>query len=209
MYTFRVLQILIFLIPGFISAKILDTLIVRKEGNEFEKIVEALIFSMLIYTIYSVVSGKGSIIINQDEANITYSFESRSFLWLGLFSISIPLLLGLFITNDWHMKLARKLKISKKTARKSTWWDVFSDKNNHYVIINFVDKRRLFGWPEYYSNHPDNKYIYLKNPAWIKFKDEEEGEFVYLKIDGILITPDQKIESIEFIENMSNGAANG
>ena len=53
MYTFQALQILIFLIPGFISATILNVLIVRKEKREFGKIVEALIFSMVIYTIYS------------------------------------------------------------------------------------------------------------------------------------------------------------
>ena len=65
MYTFQALQILIFLIPGFISATILNVLIVRKERKEFGKIVEALIFSMFIYTIYSFIFGKAPIALNQ------------------------------------------------------------------------------------------------------------------------------------------------
>ena len=51
MYSFQALQILIFLIPGFISAVILDTLVVRIEKKELGKIIEALIFSMIIYTL--------------------------------------------------------------------------------------------------------------------------------------------------------------
>jgi len=59
--SFQTLQVLIFLIPGFIAQKIVDTLVVRKEKKEFGKVVEALIFSMIIYTIYSFESAKGQV----------------------------------------------------------------------------------------------------------------------------------------------------
>ena len=64
MYTFKALQILIFLIPGFISTAMLSVLIVRKEQKELGKIVEALIFSLLIYTIYSFVGSFVNILDN-------------------------------------------------------------------------------------------------------------------------------------------------
>ena len=41
----------------------------------------------------------------------------------------------------------------------------------------------------YYSNEPENPYIFLFKPAWIN----EDNEFVDLNIEGILITPEQKI----------------
>lgn len=195
MYTFQALEILIFLIPGFISATVLNALIVRKEKKELGKIIEALIFSMLIYTIYSFVSGRSPITLNQIEESITYSYNSESFLWLGLLSIGIPAALGLFVTNDWHMKAARKLRISRRTARSSVWFDVFCDIRKH-IIINFENGRRLYGWPMYYSNEPENQYIFLFKPAWI-----QEEEFIDLPVEGILVTPEQKIESIEFLEN--------
>ena len=197
MYTFQALQILIFLIPGFISATILDALVVRKEKKELGKIIEALIFSMLIYTIYSVVSGRSPIALNQIEKSITYSYDSKSFLWLGLFSIGIPVVLSFLITNDLHMKVARSLRISKKTARSSVWFDVFSDIDT-YIIINFKNGRRICGWPLYYSNEPHSPYIFLAEPAWIQ-EENQEQKFIDLNVQGILITPKQKIESIEFL----------
>jgi hypothetical protein len=43
----KVLNILIFLIPGFISSVVLNALVVRKkEQKELQRIVEALIFSI-------------------------------------------------------------------------------------------------------------------------------------------------------------------
>jgi len=195
MYTFQALQILIFLIPGFISATILNSFIVRKEKKELGKIIEALIFSMLIYTVYSFMSGKSPVALNQIEKSITYSYDSKSFLWLSLLSVGIPAVLSFFVTNDWHMKVARKLRISRKTARSSVWFDVFCDVRKP-VIINFGNGRRIYGWPKYYSDEPENSYIFLFKPAWI-----QEGKYVDLNVEGILITPEQKIESIEFLES--------
>ncbi|MBL7075537.1 hypothetical protein ISS37_09910 [candidate division KSB1 bacterium] len=195
MYTFQALQILIFLIPGFISATILDVFIVRKEKKEFGKIIEALIFSMIIYIIYSLISGKSPVVLNQIEKSITYSYDSKSFLLLGLLSIATPTVLSFLITNDWHMKLARGLLISRKTARSSVWFDVFCDIKKH-VIVNFENGRRIYGWPMYYSNNPENPYIFLFEPSWV-----EGDKFVDLDLEGILITPEQKIESIEFLKS--------
>ena len=196
MYTFQALQILIFLIPGFISEVILNAFIVRKEKKEFERIIEALIFSMLIYTIYSIAIGGSPIVLNQTTTSITLSYEKYSLSWLSAFSIGIPVVLGLLVTNDLHMKLARSLRISRKTARSSVWFDVFYDIRAH-IIINFENGRRIYGWPMYYSNDPKNPYIFLFKPAWI-----QGDQFVHLDdLEGILITPEQKIESIEFLEN--------
>ena len=195
MYTFQALQILIFLIPGFISATILNALVVRKAKKELGIIIEALILSMLIYTIYSLISGVSPVTLNQIEESIVYSYDSKSFVWLGVLSLGIPVILSLFITNDLHMKLARFLRISRRTARSSVWFDVFYDIRKH-IIINLKDGRRIYGWPQYYSNDPESPYIFLFKPCWI------QGEkFIDLDIEGILITPEEKIESIEFLKD--------
>lgn len=197
MFTFQALQLLLFLIPGFISATILNALVVRRDKKELESIVEALIFSMFIYTMHTVISGQSPVTIDQTEATISYSysFESGSLLWLILLSVLTPLGLSFLITNDWHMKLARKFRISKKTARSSVWFDVFYDIKRS-VIINLENGRRIFGWPLYYSDDPEKPHIFLHKPAWI-----EGEEFIDLDVEGILITPEQKIESIEFLQD--------
>ncbi|MBA7514458.1 hypothetical protein ES705_06487 [subsurface metagenome] len=199
MYTLQALQIFIFLIPGFISETILDALIVRKAKKELGVIIEALIFSMFIYTIYSFISSESPVALDQSKQPIVYTYNSISFLWLSLLSIGFPVVLSFLVTNDLHMKVVRFLQISKRTARASVWFDIFSDMDTH-IIINFENGRRIYGWPLYYSNEPHNPYIFLSEPAWIQ-EENQEQKFIDLNIQGILITPEQKIESIEFLKS--------
>jgi hypothetical protein len=204
MYTFQALQILIFLIPGFISAAILNILVVRKGKNEIGLVIEALIFSLIVYTVYSLVITKSLITLTvvgeSNGQSSTYSYDGIAFLWLLLFSIAIPLVLGFLIVNDWHMKLFRFLKTTKRTARGSVWFDVFYDRKRH-VVIDLSNGRRIYGWPMYYSDDPDSPYIYLHKPSWI-VEDKQTGKSDYINIttEGILLTPEQKIESITFLE---------
>ena len=196
MYTFQALQVLIFLIPGLISSTVLNALVVRKkEQKELERVIEALIFSMLIYTFYSIVHGRSPVVLDQTANTITYSYDVVSFLWLVSISIVVPVVLSFLITNDWHMKLARALRISRRTARSSVWFDVFYDLKKH-IVIDFENGRRIYGWPMYYSDNPGEPYIFLYRPHWI-----EEDKFIDTGLFGILITPEQKIEAIEFLES--------
>ena len=199
MFTLEALQILLFLVPGFLSEAILNSLIVRMPKKELQKIVEALIFSLIIYTIHSLISNVKPISMNFETVPPSFSYNSSSLLLLLFIAIVIPLVMGFMVTNDWHMKVARSLRITRKTARSSVWFDVFCDKKKH-IIVNFENGRRLYGWPEYYSNTPENPCIFLSKPSWI-MSDEETGEnrYIDLDIEGILITPEQKIDSIEFL----------
>lgn len=199
-FSYEAIQILIFLIPGFISATILNQLIVREKKKEFSRIVEALIFSMLIYTVYSIVSGISPVSLNKVKESVTLSYDKNSFLWLSLLSICLPLVLSALVTNDLHMRLARKLWITRRTARTSVWFDVFCDKRKH-IIINFANGRRIYGWPTYYSNDPRKPCVFLSRPAWIVEGEDKESKFVDLEVEGILLTSEQKIESIEFLKD--------
>jgi hypothetical protein len=194
--SFDALNILIFLIPGFISANILNFIVVRKEKNDFSKVVEALIFSLVIYTVYAIIFKETPVLIQ--EKSIIFNWESL--LFLSIFSVLFPLILGANITNDLLMKGARFLRITKNKSRSSVWLDVFYDFKRH-VIINFENGRRIYGWPMYYSKEPDKPYVFLYNPAWV-VEDEKtkEQKFLKLGLEGMLITPEQKIESIEFLK---------
>ena len=194
MYTFQAIQIFIFLIPGFISSKLLDVFLIRKQDQkELSSVIEALILSMIIYTIYSLTGLSSPVILDQANNAITYNYSSRSFLILTGISILFPLVLAIIINNDLHMKLARVLRVTKKTARLSVWHDTFYEKKP-YVILDFVDGRRLFGWAEHFSDDPDKPFLYIAQPQWI-----EKGKYIKTGLNGILITPEQKIAFIEFL----------
>ena len=48
---FESFQIIFFLIPGFISIWLIDLLIAREKKSAFDKIIESLILSFLIYLV--------------------------------------------------------------------------------------------------------------------------------------------------------------
>lgn len=129
----------------------------------------------------------------QLEGSISYYYDSQSLLLLVSLSIGIPLVLSFSITNDIHMRFARFLRITSRTARPTVWHDVFSTMETH-VIVHFQDGRRIQGWPLYYSDDPEKRYLVLYDPAWVK-----EDKFEYLNVEGILITPENKITFIEFL----------
>jgi hypothetical protein len=63
------------------------------------------------------------------------------------------------------------------------------------VIVNFTDGRRLFGWPELYSDDANEGMLYLSSPKWLT----DEGEYIPLVgMCGFPISKREVIESIIF-----------
>lgn len=192
MFTYEAFQILMFLIPGFIAAKILNAIVYRPGEKEQDKIITALLFTMLIYTVYSFTSGKPP--ISYTETNGIFSYNSMSLFILLSLSITLPLIFSWFIIKDWHMHLLRKFHITRNTSRDSTWLDVFYDEKDSFITIEFMDGKRITGYPMGYSNNPDRQFVFLTKAAWIDDNDEE----IPLEARGILITPSKKIKNILF-----------
>ncbi len=196
MYTFQAVQIFIFLIPGFISSRFLDSLIIRKQDQkELSSIIEALVLSMVIYTVYSLTGLPSPITLDQVKSTFSYNYDTESFVILLGISILLPMLLAFIVNNDLHMKLARVFKLTKKTSRLSIWHDIFYDKKP-LVIIDFSDNRRLFGWVEYFSDDPEKPYLYVAQPQWVL-----DDQYIETGLEGMLITPEQKISYIEFLKD--------
>lgn len=194
--TLQTINILFFLIPGFIASFIIDSIIVRKELTPTSRIIESLIFTFLIYIIVSIFTSIELFAqINENNGEIHFKLNVNwDFLSVLLIvTVTLPIIFGAILFYDLHLRFLRWIRITDKTSRDTTWQDVFIEQKR-YIVIHHTDGRRIFGWPLYYSNIPENGYIYLYEPAWIN----ETNEFVDCKTHGILI----KSENISFIEFM-------
>jgi len=197
MFTYQAFQILLFLIPGLIASKILYMAVHTTNTKARDTIINALIFTMLIYAIYSMITGNPPISYTEIDGIFIYNY--KSLLLLITLSIIIPLVFSWFIVKDWHMLLLRKLHITRNTSRSSTWLDIFYENFKSDITIEFTDGSRICGYPDYYSDNPSEQFIYLKHPAWLV--ENQETKYysqIYLDVDGILITPHMKIQSILF-----------
>ncbi len=195
--TYETINIFFLLLPGFISTRILDSVITRNDRDNLSRITEALVFSFIIYAIANI-AHKWEPIIKPLKTDETYQYvitNDTGLLILILFlSIAVPLVLGAFIHNDLHTKLFRYLKITDKTSRSSVWQDSYINEKRH-VVVTLKDERRLYGWPMYYSHNPKESHIYLFQPAWINDKDE----FIECETHGILIK-NEDVDVIEFMK---------
>lgn len=193
------LVIFAYLIPGFVSTAILNAIIVRRSKDSFGQVVEALVFSFAIYALISIYTGGSPVeldatIVGQTTTYMT-TYNPRVIIPVFTLALILPLILGASITNDWHMILLRKIKVTHKTARESVWLDVFTDQRRR-IIVNLDDGTRVFGWPLYYSDTPEEGKVYLYRPAYLT----KDGKTQPLPIHGLFLVKQQKIASIEFLK---------
>jgi hypothetical protein len=197
MFSAQTLMILVFLVPGFLSMAFLDMLVPARKRDDLQKVASALIFSLIIYFVHSLIFARSPMGVIEKTIGEAKSYEvsipALSIAVVSGLALFLPVLLALLQKYDLHMKFFRRLKVTDRTSRSNVWFDVFTDIKSH-IILNFEDGRRLFGWPQYYSDDPEDKTLFLCHAAWV----QENGDLTWLNLKGILITPNQKIETIEF-----------
>ena len=195
--TGETILVLFFLLPGFISSSILNAIATRKQKNGVASVVEALAFSIWIYALTSLASGDSPKLVPLGESSgllLLHPITSPKYLGIMLIAaVGTPMLLGMSITRDWHMSILRWLRVTNRTARDTVWTDVFTDIKDRYIVANLTDGRRIYGWPQYYSNDPEEGMLYIYAPYWIS----EDGDYVPMGRHGILLKA-EFIQSIEF-----------
>ncbi len=195
-FTYETVNILLLLVPGFISTRILDTIIHRKEQEISATLFEALTFSFAIYALANLFIEWKPIFhaTKQGElAKYEFSTDGNLIIIITILTIIVPTTIGAILHHDLILKLFRVLHITDKTSRDTTWQDVFVEQKR-FVVIHLKDGRRIYGWPMYYSNDPIEGFIYLFQPAWIA----DHGKYIECGTHGMLI----QLENIDFIEFM-------
>lgn len=166
---FDTLQVLVILLPGFVTARIVQTLTVRSRQTEFDKVIEAFLYSFIVYVIFAVLFPQ---LVLTDRKGIVV---------LALIAIILGLLVSALITNDLPTRFLRWVKVTTKSTRSSVWSDVFHD-ITQYALVEFKDGRRLIGWPRYFSDTPEEASVFLENAAWVL----DDGSSVQIEGPGIL-----------------------
>ena len=204
--SYQALNVFVFLFPGFLAMLVYDSIVARKEKKDLSKIIEALIFSVIIYSVVTEITGKVPVVLGELKEGSTtkyfVDFEFSVILPLVIVSLIFPLLFGWVLNCDSIHKILRKMGITKQSSRYAVWDDVFLTYKK-YIAVKFKDGRRLFDWPKYFSLCEQEKALYLQDAYWINDKNE------YKKIsgNGVLINPNE-ISTIE-VSNYPNDSNKG
>lgn len=193
------LGIFLVLLPGFVSAYLVQLLAARRRQSELDKIVEALIFSLFLYLLtlpifgYSLPIGWHLGNINQADAwQIVVKWPHLA--TLALFAVILGTVYSASINHNWLTALFRWLRISERSARSSVWNDVFSDLGG-FVQVGLADGRSVIGWIRNYSDEDEAHALFLEDAAWI----DDDGNELPINGPGILLTKNLEITYVMFL----------
>jgi len=170
------LTVLLVLLPGFVCAKLLRWLSPRPQQTEVEKVVDAFLYSFIVYAIFVLIFGVPEKLLRRHVAV------------LAVIPFVVAVLISYVITNDFAGSFLRKYKFTHRTTRPSIWHDVFH-KYSGYVLVELEDYRWVFGWVEFYSDFPNPPTLFLKDACWIQ---RETGNRRQISGPGILISGEFK-----------------
>jgi Family of unknown function (DUF6338) len=197
--SYEALGVLFILLPGFLTAEIVRILSTRPERTEFDKVLHAFIYSFLIYICFAASKSTFPISLQVEGTppNLHYSIEPHFRPLIGLFAISVLLgvLVGVALNYDFPLRLLRKLGFTQKTLQVTVWNDTFQTFGG-YVQVEFMDGRMVMGWLRLFSDTPEESSLFLEDAAWLK----GDGEKVWIKGPGILLTKQSGIRNILFLD---------
>lgn len=188
----ELVSLLQFLLPGFITAWIFYAFTSYKKPEQFERVVQALVFTFVIQSIFELIKFL-SLTIGSYYSLGPWKAELES----GL-RASIALILGLVIcfyaNNDKLHSILRKRAITKKTSFPSEWHGEFA-KRVTYVALNLKNGRRLYGWPREWPADSTSGHFSIEQPSWLT----PEGELPITGVESVVISAGD-VEFVEFME---------
>ena len=120
------IHVLLVLLPGFVTAQIVSSLTVTSQRSELDKIIEALVYSFIIYSGCVLILGFPALGILTVEApansaTLRQSFEPAK--WNIALALAMSIVLGLavswLVTNDWPTSVLRKFGVTARSSRAS------------------------------------------------------------------------------------------
>ena len=185
-----IVEILTFLLPGFIAAAVFYSLTSHPRPSEFTSVVHALIFTMVVQAIVFLLplQGLSAWLGSSDgtEAEI-------------LVSVPVALAIGMlaaYVSNqDKLYALLRWLRITRETSYPSEWYSSFANHEGCYVVLHLQGDRRLYGWLEEWPSQPDKGHFRLAEVSWLMDDPDAPLEQV-----AAIVIPANQVEMVEFVQ---------
>ncbi len=187
------IQILQYLLPGFLSAWIFYGLTPFAKPSEFERVIQALIFTLIIQTI----------VFLESLWLVDWLHFWTQERWATSAQVAAPALTALIVglvfaagaNNDMFHAVARRLRVTKETSYPSQWYSALAT-NEAYVVLQLTDERRLYGWPTEWPSDPREGQFLLQDASWLA----KDGEEPLTGVASIMID----VKDVKWVEIMAD-----
>ena len=181
--------VLSFLLPGFVAVAVFHIFTSHPKPSEFERIVQALIFTILVQAIAELVLWIGRLL----------GWET---LWTDatgiVVSVGIALVLGFiavfFSNTDILHRFVRLLGLTKETSYPSEWYSAFHHNPDCYAVLHLQGQRRLYGWPVEWPSRPDQGHFRIAEGEWLLGDERIPAKGVVA-----IVVPAREVDMVEFL----------
>lgn len=192
-----VIDVLAYLLPGFVAAAIVYALTPAIRPAPFERVVQALIYTIVIQA-FVVLARVGLVAVASRCCVVGAWNGDVALVW----SISLAILVGLATAwannTDCIHALLRRGGITHQTSFSSEWYGAFAQ-NKGYVVLHLTGQRRLYGWAEEWPSTPAKGHFVMSQAEWLA----EGGNIPLPRVERILI----RAEDVEMVEMMRSDNA--
>ena len=186
----EVVTILTFLLPGFVATAIFHSLTAHPKLNEFDRIIQALIFTTVVQAIVKGVPLVGSL------AGVAPLWTGESEIVVAVLVAVAVAVVAVYASNhDTLLRFLRWIGLTRETSYPSEWYSAFARNPDCYVVLHLKGERRLYGWPEEWPSRPDQGHFRIAEAEWLT-----EGERVPLTGVSVILVPGEEVEMVEFLE---------
>jgi hypothetical protein len=198
--TVLALQVFLIILPGFSAAYIVQALATRRSQSDLERVIEALVFSFVIYVCYMPINGgRLPFHIVHDltgRGDDTVLWEPNQLALLALVSVVFAFASVAYIRFDGN-RLFQWIRLTERTTRNSIWNDVFESEaiKGQPLQVELADGRSVLGSLLYYSDVAEDAAIYLTQASWV----DADNKTVAIPGSGILLTKSSGIRTVSLL----------
>lgn len=188
-----VVALLQYLAPGFLVAWVYFGLTSHIKPSQFERVVQAVIFTVAIQAIVVIEKIFAEYVGRQWGSLGEWTTESDLIASLAtavVFGICISALTNI----DAFHALARKLKLSTRSGHPGEWHAAFCD-HPCYVVLQLKDGTRLYGWPSRWPSESSTGHFFIENVTRVANDVTHELS----ELQGILVDA-KDVASVEFVK---------
>lgn len=188
------ISLLQYLLPGFVTAWIFYGFTSYPKPSQFERVVQALIFTLIIQAFVGIVERVAKWVGQYWSAG---SWDTTTeVVWSPVMAVAVGVVFSWLANNDKAHKWFRGKGITRETSFPSEWFGTFL-KEVTFVVLHFKDERRLYGWPIEWPSEPTKGHFLIADPSWV---GESGEELRIARVKNILVDVND-VKWVEFLEN--------
>ncbi|HZZ27125.1 MAG TPA: DUF6338 family protein [Pirellulales bacterium] len=205
----EIINLLNTLVPGFLAAWIFYGLTAHPRKEPFERVVQALIFTVIIRGLTIIVRWfallLGHLFVIGEWTNnvdLVWSLLIGAAFGLGVAGCANNNTIHCFLWNRrWNFRKRRGddrnkgWVWTKRTAYPNEWFSAFHQEDRN-IVLHLKGSRRLYGWAEEWPDSPDSGHFVMINIEWL---DDDNVRHAQDRVSRLLLSATD-VEMVEFVK---------